>query len=344
MTRYVVIGAGAVGGTIAGRLAKEGNDVVAVARGPHLAALRANGLRLRTPDFDVRVHISVVAGPDELTLHHDDVLILTTKTHQAETALAQWSSAPVEAGATSTAGRTLPILTAQNGVASEVMALRYFDRVYGVCVWAPTVHLQPGEVIARGTPDSATLHISRFPADRAHGTDQDFLQRLAAVFAAAGLQIRLPDDVMPWKYRKLISNIGNAFQALIGPDGSSDGLASAARKEARAVLAAAGIEVTADEVEAAARSRSFRVAEVPGAPERLGGSSWQSLVRGTGSIETDYLNGEVALIARRHGLAAPVNAGVAARARQAAQDGMRPGDISASELAAYLGLPPPSSD
>jgi 2-dehydropantoate 2-reductase len=47
--RYIVIGAGAVGGTIGGRLFESGHDVVLVARGPHLDALRAHGLRLATP-------------------------------------------------------------------------------------------------------------------------------------------------------------------------------------------------------------------------------------------------------------------------------------------------------
>ncbi len=47
--RYIIIGAGAVGGTIGGCLFQGGHDVVLVARGAHLDALRAHGLRLATP-------------------------------------------------------------------------------------------------------------------------------------------------------------------------------------------------------------------------------------------------------------------------------------------------------
>ena len=52
MPRYIIIGAGAVGGTIGARLFESGHDVVLVARGAHLEAVRANGLRLRTPESE----------------------------------------------------------------------------------------------------------------------------------------------------------------------------------------------------------------------------------------------------------------------------------------------------
>jgi predicted dinucleotide-binding enzyme len=49
--RYIVIGAGAIGGTIGGRLAQAGHEVVLVARGPHLDALRARGTGSIEADF-----------------------------------------------------------------------------------------------------------------------------------------------------------------------------------------------------------------------------------------------------------------------------------------------------
>src|SRR5699024_6681676 len=111
------------------------------------------------------------------------------------------------------------------------------------------------------------------------------------------------------------------------------------RAEGRAVLAGAQIAVASDDDEAAVRQTSFGVGTVPGTdPDQLGGSSWQSLARGTGTIETDYLNGQIALIARAHGLAAPLNTAIAARARHAARTGSRSGQISAAELAAELGV------
>src|SRR5690606_10542902 len=232
----------------------------------------------------------------------------------------------------------LPLLTALNGVSSERIALRYFRRVFGVCVWLPAVHLVPGEVIARAVPDTGLLHIGRVPARLAGSDDHELLAGIRADWERARLKVPLPADVMPWKYRKLIGNLGNIFQALVGDNGDYRPLVGAAQAEARSVFAAAGIAVTPDEEEAASRAQGFTVRPVPGEPEQLGGSTWQSLARGSGSVETDYLNGEVARIANELGLVAPVNERLASLARSAARGGVRPGAWSADALARELGL------
>ena len=338
MTRYVVIGAGAIGGATAGLLAEAGAEVVAVARGAHAAAIAEHGLTVRTPERTFTVRIPCVTDPASLALGIDDVLVLATKTHQADVALRQWVDVPVVDGDTTvgTAGELLPILTALNGVVSEEMALRYFERVVGVCVWMPAAHIEPGEVIVRGTPIPGTFHIGTVPAGR---DESKLLDRVERDWTAAELRIVRPDDVMPWKYRKLVSNLGNAFQALVGAHGSTRELVRAAEDEARVVLETAGVEVIDDETEAAERATSgLRITEVPGQLEPLGGSSWQSLARGTGDIETDYLNGEIVLIARRNGMKAPINAGIARLARRAAAEGQAPGEITAEALAGLLGL------
>ena len=338
MTRYLIIGAGAVGGAIGGRLALAGRSVVLVARGDHLRAMQTTGLRLRTPDEDVTQPVTAVAGPDELDLELDDVLVVATKTQQAGEVLLTWADVPVtDAGRPAgTAGERLPILLAMNGVAGESLAQRYFARVYGVCVWMPVVHLVPGEVIIRSTPRSGMLHLGRVPA----GLDEDpaFLTRVADDLAAANFDAPRPDDVMAWKYRKLISNLGNAFQALVARNGDWAPLVAAVEAEARTVLDAAGIGYTSDEEEAAARAAGFTMKPVPGVPEFVGGSTWQSLTRRTGNVETDFLNGEIAAIAHRIGREAPLNARLARLTRQAAASGAQPGDLSADELAGLLGL------
>ena len=340
MTRYVLVGAGAIGGAIGGRLAHAGLEAVLVARGEHLATLQRDGLRLRTPDEDVTVPVRAVGGPDELELTPDDVLVVATKTQQAPDALVAWADAPVhqDGRPVGTAGERLPVLMALNGVASETMALRYFRRVYGVCVWMPAVHLRPGEVIVRAAPRSGMLHVGRVPAQTADAQDQRLLERVQQDWRAANYDVPLPADVMPWKYRKLISNLGNVFQALVHGNGDTGPLAARADAEARAVLEGAGIAYTSDEDENAARAAGFTMHEVPGVPSDLGGSTWQSLTRGTGNVETDYLNGEIALIAHRTGQQAPINARLATLARRAAAAGTKPGAISADELAEQLGL------
>jgi len=68
-----------------------------------------------------------------------------------------------------------------------------------------------------------------------------------------------------------------------------------------------------------------------------GGSSWQSLARG-GRLdrETDYLNGEIALLGRLHGVPTPVNVGLQVLANEMARTGPAPGSWPVSDLAARL--------
>jgi 2-dehydropantoate 2-reductase len=326
--RYVVIGAGAVGGGIGGSLQQAGVPAVLVARGNHLAAMRQHGLEIVTPTTTGTVAVDAIGGPTEITLTTDDVLVLATKTQQAEAALLEWVDVEVDGGGT--AGERLPLVTALNGVSSEWLALRYFRRVYGACVWMWANYTRPGRVILSGSPVLGLFHIGRVPAASTDDQDRGLLDSLRSDWSRAALDVRLPADVMPWKYRKLLTNLGNAYQALAGEARGLGSLIRDAVAEGRAVLEAAGIAVTPDEVEAEAREH-YKVADLSGREGFLGGSTWQSLVRGTGNVEIDYLNGEIVLEARRHGLDAPVNAGIASLVRSAARTG-RAGTMSVEEL------------
>ena len=75
--------------------------------------------------------------------------------------------------------------------------------------------------------------------------------------------------------------------------------------------------------------------EIEGRP-RGGGSSWQSLARGTGNIEVDYLNGEMVMLGRLHGVATPVNELLQRRANEAAEARTPPGSIDPAGLLAAL--------
>ncbi|WP_420112227.1 ketopantoate reductase family protein [Pseudactinotalea sp.] len=335
--RYVIIGAGAIGAGIGGLLAETGSDTLLVARGDHLAAMRERGLTIRTPDTTFTCHPAVAASPDEAELRADDVLVLATKTHQAADALATWADAPVhENGAVvGTAGERLPLLTALNGVASEEIALRWFARVYGVCVWMPAMLASPGEVIVRCAPVRAILHVARYPASVADDGDAALLGQVAEEWGRAGIDVPRPDDVMPWKYRKLLGNLGNAVQALLGEGSEGEDITEAARAEARKLYEAAGIALNSEESEQQSRGK-LTSGPVAGAPDQMGGSTWQSLQRGSGSAETDYLNGEIVTIAHRIGRRAPINAALALMMRAAAAQGSRPGSVTPDRLRAAV--------
>jgi 2-dehydropantoate 2-reductase len=336
--RYIVIGAGAIGGTIGGRLAQAGHEVVLVARGAHLDALRARGLRLATPEGTFTLDIQAVGGPGELGLRDGDVLLLATKTQDAEAVLSEWAWQPVPdgdpAGDTAAAG-SLPVVCAQNGVASERIALRRFRRVYGMCVWLPATHLEPGTVEAQGTPKAGLLHLGRYPA----GTDAT-AERIGADLAGSGFLAPVTADVMRWKYGKLLANLANSIEALAGYRALSEAadLRRRARAEGIAVLDAAGIGYASDRESEAVRGDRVRIMPVNGT-ERTGGSSWQSLTRGTGSIEADFLNGEIVLLGREHGVPTPVNEVLQRLANQAARQRRAPGSTTPAEIMALAALP-----
>lgn len=343
MRRYVVVGAGAIGGGIGARLVQAGLPTVLIARGEHLAAMQRGGLRLRTPREDVTLPVTAVGSIADVTLGADDVILLSTKTQQVLDVLPAVADAPVRAEdgtVIGAAGDLLPVFLATNGVSAEGLAARYVRRVFGVCIWMPAVHLEPGEVIIRGVPMSGILHLGRVPAERTEPADRALLAEVAADWRRATFDIALPTDVMAWKHRKLISNLANVVDALVDDPRAARPVTAAADAEARAVLTAAMVPVVDDATEAAARAQGFTIEPVPGLEDaRLGSSSWQSLSRGTGSIETDYLNGEIVRIAHEHGRPAPVNARLARLARAAIRDGAGPGSVAAAELAEAVGDP-----
>jgi 2-dehydropantoate 2-reductase len=347
--RYVIIGAGAIGGTLAARLAQHGATApLVVARGANAEAITARGLSLSSPDEVTIVDAPVVTAPGDAELTTDDVLVFATKTHELQAALLEWVDQPVRdsTGMTvGTAGELLPALTALNGVEAERLAQRWFRRVFGVCVWLPAAHLAPGEFVVRIGPVSGMFVIGRYgPAasETDASADQALLDAIRAEWERATFRVHLVDDVAPWKYRKLLRNLGNAVQALLGASESEGGrpdleFYELARLEGLEVYAAAGIGIPSDEDEAVLRADVFQVRPVPGFDDMaLGGSSWQSLARGDGSIETDYLNGEVVRLARSSGVTAPVNELLQRLARQAAARHDPPGSLSADELKAML--------
>jgi 2-dehydropantoate 2-reductase len=332
--RYIVIGAGAIGGTIGGKLAASGHEVVLVARGAHLDALRAKGLTLATPDGTSTLDIPAVASPAELDLREDDVLLLATKTQDAEPLLTDWAWQPVRNTAGSAAD-ALPVVCAQNGVASERIALRRFRHVYGMCVWMPATHLEPGVVEASGSPMTGLLHLGRYPSGTGATADQ-----IGADLAGSGFLAPVVADVMRWKYGKLLANLSNAIEAVCGHDAwlHATDLRRRVTAEGRAVLDAAGLAHASNKESAELRADQVQILPVNGA-ERTGGSSWQSLTRGTGSIEADFLNGEIVLMARERGIPVPVNEVLQRLANQAARDHRPPGSATPDEVLALAALP-----
>jgi 2-dehydropantoate 2-reductase len=318
--RFIIYGVGAIGGTIAASLVLAGYEVVGIARGRMLEAIRANGLRFRTPLVDERVHFECVASPAEIALRDDDVIFLVMKGQDTEEAL--------EALAAAGADRQ-PIVCAQNGVANERAALRRFPNVYGMTVMCPGNYTEPGDVICHAKPKRGMFDLGRYPS----GSDET-ARAIAAALEKAEFKTEVFDDVMRSKYGKLIENQGNIVRAALGEKADHEPFDAALRGEAGAVLSAAGIAWI--EIGKSDRRKGvLEMGEVAGTT-RSSDSSSQSLIRGTGSLETDYLNGEIALLGRLHGIPTPASDFACRLARRILRDNLTTGDISPDEFAEGL--------
>jgi 2-dehydropantoate 2-reductase len=315
--RYVVMGAGAIGAVVGARLHAAGRPVVLVARGSHLATMRRDGLRLEAPDGPERHHVPAVGDPAEADLAPDDVVLLAVKSQDTDAALDQLVAA---------APPGVAIVCAQNGVANEAKALRRFRAVYGMCVILPSQFTTPGVVHQFSAPVAGVLDLGCFPAgvdERCHAVADDLR---AASFASR------PDPaIMAAKHRKLLMNLGNAIDALCGAGARRSALFEQAAAEAHRCFEAAGIAVQSEADEHARRAEGVRLLPAGGITHG-GSSSWQSLERGTGSIETDYLNGEIVLLGRLHGVATPVNEALQRLATEAARSRRPAGTVPAQEV------------
>jgi len=320
--RFVVYGAGAVGGVIGARLFQAGHEVVLIARGAHYEAIRDNGLRFICHDEDVVLPVPVVGHPRELTFAADDVVLLAMKTQHSADALVDLANAASAAA--------ISVVCAQNGVENERLALRWFTNVYAMCVMCPTGHLEPGVVEAFASPISGLLDIGRYPA----GVDER-AGEIAAALETATFRSEPRVDVMRWKYAKLVMNLANAANALCGSSPTMAEISLRARSEAEAVLVAAHIDfVTPDEDN---KRRGDLLQTKPyGAGTGRGSSTWQSLRRGAGSVETDYLNGEITMLGRRFGVPTPVNELLQRLCSVHAHLGLPPGSLEPADLLAQL--------
>jgi 2-dehydropantoate 2-reductase len=107
------------------------------------------------------------------------------------------------------------------------------------------------------------------------------------------------------------------------------------RDEAIACFTAAGIAWTRDS-DFQERQQALSPLGDIGGHARQGGSSWQSLARHAGNIEADFLNGEIALLGRLHGVATPANAALQAIAARMAREGIAPGSLTLAEVTAAI--------
>ena len=190
-------------------------------------------------------------------------------------------------------------------------------------VLLPAEHLEPGVVVNFAEDTAGCLDAGCYPT----GVD-DFVETVTAALRRAGFSSVADPAIMGQKYAKLLGNLNNAVNAATGS--GSRTVATKLREEALACYRAAGIHCATVE-ETRARRADIRGGEVPG-HARHGGSSLQSILRGTGDIETDFMNGEIVLLGRLHGVPVPANTVVQEIGNRLVRENLAPGSISIEEI------------
>ena len=316
--RFVIYGAGGIGGSIGARLHLAGYDVVLIARGAHFDAIAAHGLAFHSPKIHETLRIDCVSHPRDLQFNEHDVVILCMKTQHVEGALRDLQLA---------ASADTPVVCCQNGVSSERMALRRFSHVYGMVVWVPAEHLTPGVVVNFAENQAGNLDAGCYPA----GID-DTIKAVTEAIDAAGFVSRPTPNIMALKYAKLLVNLTNVLDAASSERPQE--IIQAMQAEARSCCDAAGIEYADPKLSRAQRG-DIRGGPVEGF-ERHGSSTLQSLLRDTGDVEADYMNGEIVQLGRLHGIPTPVNAAAQKIGVQLTRGVVEPRSLSAGDIKRYV--------
>jgi 2-dehydropantoate 2-reductase len=209
--RVGIVGAGAIGGFVAGALKRSGADVAAIARGKHLATIRRHGLRVHSDLGSFSVPIE--AGDDLRLLGRFDALLLTFKAHQ-------WPELLPQLGAFSENDAT--IVTLQNGIpfwyvrepplrsvdpGGRIGRLFADDRIVGGVVHVSGNLDAPGVVVQSGG--------LRYVFGAPNGGTNERTDRIIALFAQAGLAPERDMAVRSTIWLKLVNNAGlNPVSAL----------------------------------------------------------------------------------------------------------------------------------
>ncbi len=293
--RIAVMGSGGVGGYFGARLALAGHDVAFVARGAHLAAMRARGLTVKSALGDVHLASPVVTD-DPATLAPADVVLFAVKLWDTESAAV--AVRPLLAGG----GAIVPF---QNGVESieRIAAVVGAERVLGGVAQIAATIAEPGVIEHTGT-------MARLRFGPALPAQQEAAERLLAACSAAGFEADLVADVRLALWMKFV------FLAALS------GCTTLARQPLGAVRAdpdlRAMLEALMHETWRVGRARGIALADglvaaqmrfADTLPAEMRSSMQNDLAAGN-RLEAPWLCGAVARLAGECGVAAPVSATV----------------------------------
>ncbi len=303
--KIAIIGAGAIGSTLAAYLHKAGKEVVLIGQEGQVKVINSKGLMIRRAGNDEVFKIKTLSKLDR----EYDLVIFATKTQDLEAAYYQ-NSDYLE---------NCFVLTTQNGVQGDNILSSHFDRknqMSSIVMFGAT-YINPGEIIFN------------FPGDWIVGkpfTDNDpTFHGILSELKMPEIPIVVSNDIYGMKYLKLFINFNNCIPAVIGKsmqETFSDldlcRLSIRLLKEGLDILKTVNIEIVS--LPTFPKERIIGLTQMPEdqaagivqqtlmklSKEPLYGSILQSIMRGKPS-EIEFINGEVVALAKAIQLEAPLN-------------------------------------
>ncbi|HWP35143.1 MAG TPA: 2-dehydropantoate 2-reductase [Thermodesulfobacteriota bacterium] len=290
--RIAIMGSGGVGGYFGARLAQGGNDVVFIARGAHLAAMREEGLRVESARG--RVHLRPVQATDDpSSVGPVDAVLFAVKL---------WSTEEAARAVRPLVRPGTAVVSVQNGVEAREMLAPILgpEPLVGGVAYIGTAIERPG--VIRHTGTMARLVIGEFDGRRT--------PRVEALYEAcrrSEIDVELSDDIERAIWQKFVFLVGlSGLTALtrrpIGPvreDPDTRALLLEVMREAVAVGRARGVRLDPGYAEE-------RLAFVDGLPAEMTSSMHHDLERGN-RLEVAWLSGAVARFGRALGVDTPAN-------------------------------------
>ncbi|MBM3950098.1 MAG: 2-dehydropantoate 2-reductase [Rhodospirillales bacterium] len=290
--RIAFVGAGGVGGYFGARLMAAGNSVAFVARGAHLAAMRQNGLEVKSARGDLRLH-PVEASEDARAIGPVDIAVVAVKLYDTEAAAEACCHL---------IGPGTAVVSLQNGVTGADTLRKAVgpERVFGGIAYIMATIDRPGTIVHTGT-------MARIVLGEFGGGGSTRVTTFAQALRGAGVDVEESSDIDAAIWGKFaflapLSGITSLARATVGPirrDPGTRALFERAIAETVAVARARGIALPEDAV---ARTMAF----LDGLPDDMGSSMYYDLRHGK-RLELPHLSGAVVRLGREAGVATPTH-------------------------------------
>jgi 2-dehydropantoate 2-reductase len=292
--QIAVMGAGGVGGYFGGRLAQAGHDVSFVARGAHLAAMKARGLTLKSPLGDATVKVRATEDPAELG--RADVVLFAVKLWDTESAAEQIRPLVASGGV---------VIPFQNGVESieRVGKVLGPERAMGGAAYIASRIGEPGVIVQTGT-------MARLRFGPVLPSQNNMAEAFLAACKDAKIEAELTDDIVRVLWEKFVllvsvsatTTVARSSVGVVRGDPDLRWLLETCMRETWVLGRKRGVALADDFV---AQTLKF----VDGLPAEMRASMAADLEAG-GRLEAPWLSGAVARMSREAELEAPANRAV----------------------------------